>query len=423
MDFLSSFLNTSDPTMIAMALMSIGFGIYMAWTIGANDVANAMATSVGSGTISHKQAVLVAGIFNFSGSAFAGGNVTETVRKGIVNTDLFVNDPNLLILGMVAALLAAAIWLHGATLFGMPVSTTHSIVGAIVGFALLVYGMQAVQWDKVFQIVLSWVVSPLFGGLISFMMFVLIRKTILNANNPVRSVKIWAPFFGALTIGIIAVSMLFKGLKNLHIQLTTGQIWMIVIGAALIGFLVITFIVRQRKIDGKDMKKIESIFMILQLLTACYVAFAHGANDVANAVGPMAAVIATIQQGVVALKVPVPFWILLVGGGGILSGLITYGYKVMRTVGKNITEITPTRGFSAEFAAATVVLIASKLGLPVSTTHTLVGAVLGVGFAQGFDALNFKVVRSIALSWLITLPIAAALTAVIFSVLRAVLGF
>ncbi|MCB2199554.1 inorganic phosphate transporter [bacterium] len=422
MDFLSSFLNTTDPNMIALAMMAVGFGIYMAWTIGANDVANAMATSVGSGTISHKQAVVIAGVFNFSGCVFAGGSVTETVRKGIVNTDLFMNDPNLLILGMVAALLAAALWLHGATLFGMPVSTTHSIVGAIVGFALLVYGVQAVNWDKVIQIVLSWVVSPLLGGLISYLMFSLIRRSILNAKDPVLSVKIWAPLFGALTIGIIAISMIFKGLKNLHIHVTTLQLWMITLGAALIGFITISIIVRRLNMEGRDVRKVERVFMILQLLTACYVAFAHGANDVANAIGPVAAVIATIQAGIVALEVPVPFWILFLGGAGILTGLLSYGYKVMQTVGKNITEITPTRGFSAEFAAATVVLIASKMGIPVSTTHTLVGAVLGVGFAQGFDALNFKVVRSIAFSWLITLPIAAILTAGIFLALRAIFG-
>lgn len=422
MDFLASFLNTTNPNMIALAMMAVGFGVYMAWTIGANDVANAMATSVGSGTISHKQAVIIAGVFNFSGCVFAGGSVTETVRKGIVNTDLFMNDPNLLILGMVAALLAAALWLHGATLFGMPVSTTHSIVGAIVGFALLVYGVQAVQWDKVIQIVLSWVISPVLGGLISFLMFSLIRRSILNAKDPFLSVKIWAPFFGALTIGIIAISMLFKGLKNLHIHTTATQVWLITFGAALIGFIAISIIVRRMNLAVRDVRKVERVFMILQLLTACYVAFAHGANDVANAIGPVAAVIATIQAGIVALQVPVPFWILFLGGAGILTGLLSYGYKVMRTVGKNITEITPTRGFSAEFAAATVVLIASKMGIPVSTTHTLVGAVLGVGFAQGFDALNFKVVRSIIFSWLITLPIAAALTAGIFLALRAIFG-
>lgn len=420
MDFLAQLFNTTDPHMIAMAMMAIGFGIYMAWTIGANDVANAMATSVGSGTITHTQAVFLAGVFNFSGAVFAGSNVTETVRKGILNTDLFAHEPMLLIIGMVAALLAAAIWLHGATLFGMPVSTTHSIVGAIIGFGMLVYGLHAVNWVTVFQVVLSWIVSPAFGGLLAFLMFRLIRSTILNNEDPVRAVRRWAPFFGGLTIGIIALSMLWKGLKNVGLHLTSGQVWTIVVVAAVVGAGIVSLLANRVQKNKGDLKQVERIFMILQLLTAAYVAFAHGANDVANAVGPMAAVVATVRAGVVALKVPVPFWVLLVGGAGILTGLLTYGYRVMRTVGKNITELTPTRGFSAEFSAASTVLVASKMGLPISTTHTLVGAVLGVGFAQGFDALNFKVVRSIILSWLITLPIAAGLTAIIFVILRAI---
>lgn len=423
MDFLASFFQTTDPKLISLGLMALGFGTYMAWTIGANDVANAMATSVGSGTVTHRQAIFIAGAFNFTGAIFAGGSVTDTVRKGIVDTGLFAQDPNLLIVGMVSALLAAAIWLHAATLLGMPVSTTHSIVGSIVGFGLLVYGFNAVHWSKVTQIIMSWVISPVGGGLMAFLLFIFIRNVILNAKDPTRAVKNWAPILGALTIGIIALSMVWKGLKNVGINLTNVELLLLSLGAAFVGFWVIFLIVRLKKMQSNEMKRVERIFMILQLITACYVAFAHGANDVANAIGPVAAVIATIGQGIVALKVEVPFWILLLGGLGILSGLATYGYKVMQTVGNNITEITPSRGFAAEFSAATVVLFASKLGLPVSTTHTLVGAVLGVGFAQGFDALNFKVIRTIIFSWLLTLPIAAGLTMVIFSILRAVLAF
>jgi len=423
MDILSSFFMTTDPKLIALGMMAIGFGIYMAWTIGANDVANAMATSVGSGTVTHKQAVIIAGCFNFAGAIFAGGTVTDTVRKGIVNTDLFHQDPHLLIVGMVAALLAAAFWLHAATLLSMPVSTTHSIVGAIIGFGLLVYGMEAVHWSKVFQIIMSWVISPLGGGLMSYLIFIFIRKNILNAKNPGNAVRIYAPFFGALTISIITISMIWKGLKNFHLQFTSLELFGIAILAGLIGFAIIYIFIQRRKgRDWNDLKQVERIFMILQLITACYVAFAHGSNDVANAIGPVAAVIATISQGLVALQVPVPFWILLMGGLGILLGLATYGYRVMRTVGKNITEITPSRGFAAEFSAATVVLICSKLGLPISTTHTLVGGVLGVGLAQGFDALNTKVIKTIILSWLLTLPIAAILTMIIFTVLRGILA-
>jgi len=424
MDILFNFFMTTDPKFVALGLMAIGFGIYMAWTIGANDVANAMATSVGSGTISFKQAVLIAGVFNFSGAIFAGGTVTDTVRKGIVNTELFSQDPTLLIVGMVSALLAAAIWLHAATFLSMPVSTTHSIVGAIIGFGLLVYGLEAVNWSKVVQIIMSWIISPVGGGLISFLIFIFIRKNILNAKSPGKSIRFYAPLFGALTIGIIAISMIWKGLKNFHLNFTPLELVGIALGAGLVGFIILTIIVRRRSAENfNDLKQVEKVFMILQLITACYVAFAHGSNDVANAIGPVAAVIATIGQGVVALKVPVPFWILLMGGLGILSGLATYGYKVMRTVGKNITEITPSRGFAAEFSAATVVLICSKLGLPISTTHTLVGGVLGVGLAQGFDALNTKVIKTIIFSWLLTLPIAAILTMLIFTGIRAIFAY
>jgi inorganic phosphate transporter, PiT family len=423
MDVLASFFHTTDPKFIGLGLMAIGFGIYMAWTIGANDVANAMATSVGSGSISHKKAVIIAGVFNFSGAVLAGGTVTDTVRKGIVNTNLFEQEPTLLIIGMVSTLLAAAIWLHVATFFAMPVSTTHSIVGAIVGFGLLVYGLEAVNWGKVAQIIMSWVISPLGGGLLSYILFKFIRKTMLNAKNPGKATMFWAPLFGALTVGIIAISMIWKGLKNFHLQFSALQMFGIAFIAGTIGYIIIAMIIRSKKNeDWNDIKNVEKIFMVLQLITACYVAFAHGSNDVANAIGPMAAVISTIEHGVVAAKVPVPFWILLFGGIGILLGLATYGYRVMATVGSDITEITPSRGFAAQFSAATVVLLCSKMGLPISTTHTLVGGVLGIGFAQGFDSLNTRVVRTIILSWLLTLPIAAILTMIIFFIIRTVLG-
>ncbi|MFH0883520.1 MAG: anion permease [bacterium] len=420
MDVFFHWFHTTDPAMVAIGLMAVGFGLYMAWTIGANDVANAMATSVGSGTVSFKQAVLIAGIFELSGAVLAGGTVTDTVRKGIVNTDLFAQEPMLLILGMVAALLAAALWLHGATYFGMPVSTTHSIVGAIIGFGLLVYGSTAVHWQTVFFIVISWIISPIGGGLLAFLVFILIRKAVLTNQNPANAIKFWAPIFGAFTVWIIVISAIWKGLARFKLHPSNAKMVVISLIAAAIGYGILTFIVRRRAGKLQNPKQVESVFMLLQLLTACYVAFAHGSNDVANAVGPMAAVIQTISSGIVALKVEVPFWILIMGGTGIVMGLGIYGYRVMRTVGKNITEITPSRGFSAEFSAASVVLVASKMGLPISTTHTLVGAVLGVGLAQGFDALNLRVIRSIIFSWLLTLPIAAGLTMIIFILLRTI---
>ncbi len=421
MDFLISVFQTTDTQFIILGSFAVVFGLYMAWTIGANDVANSMGTSVGSGAINYKQAVILAGTADFLGAWLAGGTVTDTVRKSIVNTELFTQDPNLLILGMIAALLAAAVWLHSATFFGLPVSTTHSIVGAIVGFGLITYGISAVNWVKVVQIISSWVLSPVFGGLLALLVFTFIRKAILQAADPFKRMMIIGPFLGAFTIWIIVLSSIWKGLKNLHLDLSGAQIFLLSLGGMIVGYIILLLLIRRAKshIDPKDkLRPIERIFMILQVLTATYVAFAQGANDVANAIGPVAAVLQTIKNGVVQLKVPVPGWILVLGGVGIVLGLATYGFRVMRTIGTKITELTPSRGFAAEFSAATVVMVASKMGLPISTTHTLVGAVLGIGLAQGIEKINFQIVRSIIFSWLLTLPIAGILSIIIYQLLK-----
>lgn len=422
MDFLIQWFGTTDVTMLVISLIAVGFGLYMAWNIGANDVANAMATSVGSGALTYKQAVLVAAVMEFAGALLAGSHVTDTVRKGIVNVGLFENDPSVMIIGMLAALLAAAVWLNLATLFGLPVSTTHSIVGAIVGFGLIVMGTSAVNWNKIIQIVLSWLISPLAGGGIAYLIFRFIRKHILIVERPGKAVMKLAPFFTGITIGIIVLASIYKGLKNLHLDLPAGKAFFFAFIAGVIGYLIMFIFLRIRsRTHEVTRQSVEPIFTFLQILTAAYVAFAHGANDVANAIGPLAAIIATIQNGVVALKVEVPLWILFMGAFGIVVGLATYGFKVIRTVGAKITELTPTRGFSAEFAAATVVLSFSKLGLPISTTHTLVGGVLGVGLAQGLDAINLKVVRSILGSWLLTLPVAGILAIIFYFLLNMLL--
>ncbi len=423
MDILFEFLNTTDVRMLILGLMAIGFGFYMAWSIGANDVANAMATSVGSGTLSYRQAIVIAGIMEFAGAVLAGSHVTDTIRKGIINIDLFSSDPNVLILGMLSALLAAAIWLHIATILGLPVSTTHSIVGAVIGFGLISYGVNAISWTKVFQIILSWVVSPVAGGGVAFLLFKLIRRHILNARDPGRAISFYAPLFAGLTFSMIVLASIYKGLKNLNLHLDAGQAFTLAAIVGLVVALVVFIIVKARgRQSFSEVRNIERLFMVLQAITAAYIAFAHGANDVANAIGPVAAVIGTIKQGLVALQVEVPIWILAMGGLGIVIGLGTYGWRVIRTVGGKITELTPTRGFAAEFAAATVVLTCSKLGLPISTTHTLVGGVLGVGLAQGIDAINLKVVRSIIASWLLTIPVAAFLAIVFFMIARVVFG-
>lgn len=432
MDFLYSFFyGDSVPAyadqFIFLGVFALIFAGYMAWMIGSNDVANAMATSVGSKALTYRKAVLIAAIADFLGAVLAGGTVTDTVRKGIVNSGVFANDPDLLILGMVAAMLSAGVWLHLATNFGLPVSTTHSIVGAIVGFALLIYGFEAVHWGKVGSIVTSWVLSPLGGGLLALLMYMLIRKLILTAADPIRAMRIYGPMLGALTIWMIVLSGIWKGFKKLKVieghAWTAGELVLVSAIAAVIGYLILVFLIRRFvREHGRELRGIERIFIILQVITATYVAFSHGANDVANAIGPLAAVLDTMRTGTVATGVPVPLWVLVLGGAGIALGLSLHGFKVMRTVGEKITEITPSRGFAAEISAATVVTLFSKLGMPVSTTHTLVGAVLGVGLVSGTGALNLKIVRNIAFSWVLTLPVAAILCVLFFVILRGVLG-
>ena len=413
-----------DQMTIYLILAGV-FGLFMAWGIGANDVANAMATSVGSGALSIKQAVILAAIFEFTGAYLAGGEVTKTIRKGIVEADAFTADPNLLIWGMLAALLAAGTWLAVASRKGWPVSTTHSIVGAVVGFAAVGIGMDAVNWGKVGTIVMSWVVSPLLAGTLAFVVFKSIQTLILNKKDPVESAIKYGPIYLFIVGFIIALVTIKKGLKHVGLDVEAGQAFLLAVALGVIVALLGSFLIRRVKTDPKADKNfhyanVERIFAILMIFTASAMAFAHGSNDVANAVGPMAAVISTAQTGLVASKSVLPGWVLLVGGIGIVIGLATFGYKVIATVGKSITELTPSRGFAAEIAAAGTVVLASFTGIPISTTHTLVGAVLGVGFARGIGAIDMRVVRNIFMSWVVTLPAGALLAILFFFTLKGI---
>ncbi|UCF89060.1 MAG: inorganic phosphate transporter [bacterium] len=399
--------------------------LYMAWNIGANDVANAMGTSVGSHAINLKQAVLLAAVFEFAGAFLVGGHVTDTVRKGIVSTEVFKGQPELFVLGMLAALLAAGIWLNLATFLGLPVSTTHSIIGAVVGFGLLVGGISAVHWGKLGSVVMSWVISPLCGGLMGWITFTFIKRTVLSSWNPVRAARRIVPILIFPVAVILVLSMLYKGLKNLKLDVSFNRALVIALitGVLAYYFMKLFLSVKLKEAPRERVEafvQVEKIFAYLQIGTACYVAFAHGANDVANAIGPFAAIVAVIKSGDLVMKVPVPMWILGLGGIGIVVGLGTWGYRVIETIGKKITSITPSRGFSAEFATATTVLVCSKLGLPVSTSHTLVGSVIGVGLARGMAALNLAVIRSIVHSWLITIPATALVTILAFFLLKMV---
>ncbi len=464
--------------------MAVVFGVYMAWGIGANDVANAMGTSVGSGALTLKRAVILAAILEFSGAFLVGSHVSETVRRGIVDPSIFAGDGLSFMLGMLSALLAAGTWLQLASWKGWPVSTTHSIVGSIVGFGLVYGGMNAIHWDKVSTIAASWVISPLFSGLISYLIFTLILRSVFYHPKPLAAAKKIAPYIVFSVFSVLTLTMVFKGLANLKLDLTLSESLTIAFGIGLLAATVSLFLVNRIKVadhagaqekisdprvvksldkaakhlekvrlnspghmkseiaetlesikvmrwesqrkyeyhtNSEQYQQVEKMFVYLQILSACFVAFAHGANDVANAIGPMSAVLSVAMAGgeSIAARSPVPLWVLALGGAGIAVGLATWGWRVMETIGKNITHLTPTRGFSAEFGAATTIVLASKLGLPISTTHTLVGAVLGVGLARGIGAVNLTTVRDVVISWLVTLPAGAILAIIFFYIFKA----
>jgi len=405
--------------------LAVVFGLFMAWGIGANDVANAMATSVGSKAITLKQAIIIATIFEFAGAYLAGGEVTKTIRKGMLNSDMLANDPQLVIYGMLASLLSAGIWLLIASRKGWPVSTTHSIVGAIVGFAAVGIGIEAVQWVKVGSIVASWVVSPVLSGLIAFLLFISVQRLILEKSEPIKYARRYVPVYIFLVGFIVSLVTLFKGLKHVGLELDASTNYLIAIASGIIITIIGIIKINSLKFDPEadrdfHFTNVEKIFGVLMMITACAMAFAHGSNDVANAVGPMAAVVSISNTGVLAQKSALAPWILAVGGLGIVVGLMMYGKRVIATVGTGITDLTPSRGFAATLAAATTVVIASGTGLPISTTHTLVGAVLGVGIARGMGAVNMRVVKTIFMSWIITLPVGAVLAIIFFYLLKAV---
>jgi len=429
----------SEYHMLLICLACL-FGFLMAFGIGANDVANAMGTSVGSKAITVKQAILIAMVFEFAGAFLAGGAVTSTIRKGIIETSSLVNTPELLVLGMMASLLAAGIWLIIATYYGWPVSTTHSIVGAIVGFAAVGIDIDIVNWGKVEAIVASWVVSPILAGTLAYLLFNSVQKLILDTDEPLKNARKYVPYYMFLAGFMIALVTLFKGLKHIGLEFAAGTSFLIAIA---VGGLVMLFgkymISRQKKSNDRELNKtlgkeldndkfsqsvsIEKVFAVLMVVTACGMAFAHGSNDVASAVGPLAAVISIVDNnGELASKSALPVWILVMGGVGIIAGLSLYGRRVMATIGHKITELTPSKGFAAELAAATTVVIASGTGLPVSTTHTLVGAVFGVGITKGISALNLSVLRKIAVSWGVTLPVGAILSMLFFFIFKNIFG-
>jgi PiT family inorganic phosphate transporter len=404
------------------------FGFIMAYGVGANDVANAMGTSVGSKALTIKQAIIIAAIFEFAGAFLAGGEVTSTIRSGIVDAQIFASVPELLVYGMIASLMAAGTWLLVATYFGWPVSTTHSIVGAIIGFGAVGVGMHAVHWGEVGGIVGSWVVTPMLAGVLAYLIFMSAQKLIFDTDNPLANAKKYVPFYMVFAAFMMAYVTVTKGLKHVGIGLTDTEGFLLCVAIALVVGAIGKIAISRLQIDpnaDKEMhfNNVEKIFGILMIFTACCMAFAHGSNDVANAIGPLAAVVGVIQSGGQVLdKVALDWWILPLGAFGIVIGLMTFGARVIQTIGSNITHLTPSRGFAAEIAAASTVVISSGLGLPISTTQTLVGAVLGVGMARGIAALNLGVIRTIFISWVVTLPIGAFLAIIFFYIIKGIMG-
>lgn len=469
-----------EPFFIILVLL---IGFYMLWNIGANDVANAIGTSVGSGAITLKRAIIIAAILEFAGAFILGGNVSETIQSGIVDPNLFTGEPMVFVIGMLSALLATALWLQLATYFRWPVSTTHAIVGSIFGFGIVYMGTKAIHWDMVGSIALSWVISPTISAVFAYFVFAFIQKKILFAYSPVHATKKYAPFLVFWTLFVFVLPTILGGNANMQVKFPLYMVLAISSGVGLIGGLICYYFCKKitgtlhltksigakqehqlyclgkarkhltraklaatggmsAEIDGMtrslsgiidklkeetqfdsqitaDYQTVEKVFGYLQILTACFVAFAHGANDVANAIGPVSAVIQVIKSGTTAaLSTVIPPWLLLFGGFGIIFGLATYGWRVIETIGHKITQLTPTRGFAAEFSAAVTILVASKIGMPISTTHSIVGAVLGVGLARGISALNFRMIRGIFMSWIITLPCSAAASIIIFYIFK-----
>jgi len=416
-------LLSSGSTLIILAGV---VGFFMAWGIGANDVANAMGTSVGSKALTIKQAIIIAMVFEFAGAYLAGGEVTSTIRKGIIDASYFVDTPELLVFGMISALFAAATWLLIASILGWPVSTTHSIVGAIIGFAAIGVSVDTVVWGKVLGIVGSWVVTPLISGVIAFAIFNSAQKLIFDTDNPLQQAKRYVPFYMFLAGFVLALVTIKKGLKHIGLDIGAQEGYIYAVIVAVIVAIIGKFYINRIKFDEDAVKttqyaNVEKVFAVLMIVTACCMAFAHGSNDVANAIGPLAAVESIVSNnGEIGKKAAIAWWILPLGGIGIVAGLALFGHKVIATIGQGITHLTPSRGFAAELAAACTVVIASGTGLPISTTQTLVGAVLGVGMARGIAAINLGVVRNIVISWVVTLPVGAGLSIIFFWIMKSV---
>jgi PiT family inorganic phosphate transporter len=406
-------------TGLIILILAVVVGFYSAINIGANDVANSMATSVASGALTIKRAVMIAAVADVVGAVLVGAHVANTIRKGLVDPVHFIDFPNLFMFGMLAAVAGSALWVNIATLFRLPVSTTHAIIGGVLGFGLVSVGPSAINWTVVVYVVLSWIISPVFGGVVSFAIFTIIKKYILGSSEPIKKTQRLGPYFVGAVFFVLTLAIIYKGLKNLHLDLRFLEATLISLLVGLAGFFVGSVFMRKYKEKNTNpYDQVEQMASPLQVLAACFKAFSHGANDVANAIGPVAAIVAVIHTSQVTQDVSIPLWLLLAGGVGLAIGAYVWGKGVMETVGEKITVITPTRGFSAEFGTAVTVLLCSRLGMPVSTTHVAVGNIIGIGLAGGIAAINLAIIKKIFYAWVISVPAAGVFSVGLYFLFR-----
>ncbi|WP_427161927.1 inorganic phosphate transporter [Aliinostoc sp. HNIBRCY26] len=435
-------------TLLIVALLAL----YVAWNLGANDVANAMGTSVGSKAITLKQALIIAGVLEFTGAVLFGHQVTATLATKVANPDLFAATPQVLAIGMVTVLISCGVWLQIATAKGLPVSSSHAVVGAIAGFSWVALGVEAIDWSTIGTITIGWILTPVISGAIAALFYSQIKNWILDQPHQIKQLQEWVPWLSTVLIGVFGVIVLPPVTPPIN-NFLTSQFGIhlpphditLVIGA--LAAVVLTFVSWRQleKAGGRGQEQInskfkiqnsklntpipspqspipnplETIFARFQVLSACFVAFAHGSNDVGNAIAPVVAIVYIVRTGQVPTNaINIPLWILILGGVGIVGGLAVWGKNVIATIGENIIALQPSSGFCAELATATTILIASRLGLPVSTSHALVGGVVGIGLVQDIKSVKFETLKGIATAWVVTVPLSAVISAVIFSIAR-----
>ncbi len=427
-------------------LIVILLAFYLAWNLGANDVANAMGTSVGSKAINLKQALVIAGILEFTGAVLFGNEVSQTLATKVSNPVLFADAPQVFATGMFSVLLASALWLQIATSRGLPVSSSHAVVGAIAGFCVSAAGFGAIKWSSIGMITLGWIITPVISGAIAALFYSQIKRWILEQPEQLRQLNEWIPWLSVFLFGVFGVIVLPKAtqpltsflIEEVGLKIPSHDVPLFVGVTAAVALTVYSWrqldngmerlgseeIGEQGSEEETFLKSpiqnpLERIFARFQLLSACFVAFAHGSNDVGNAIAPLAAINYINHTGKVPIyDLDIPVWILVIGGAGIVFGLAIWGQKVIATIGESIIALQPSSGFCAELATATTVILASRLGLPVSTSHALVGGVVGIGIIKDIKSVQFKTLQGIAAAWIITLPVSAVLSAVIFSLVR-----